>query len=275
MLERRAWSVMGTWASLVAADVSSAEIAEAAASTVLAQLEMQFSSYRKDSEVSRFNRGELTEPSERLREVLAACSWLKEESGGVFDVHHAGSPTAVDVAGYVKGWAVELAADALDAAGIEHYALGVGGDWRVRGGHPDGRPWQLAIVDPTDRTRARSVVSLTTGALATSGAYERGAHIVVPAGTASKREGPPGLRAASFSVTGPLLRWADAFATIGFAMGEEGLAWVDNYADYHGAIIVQGDRMSAADGFPVAAHAEFPDLAFPYSASTGVAETFA
>ena len=265
MLERRSWPVMGTFASLVTADVSNAEIAEATASKVLTDLEMQFSSYRVDSEVSRFNRGEVTEPSERLREVLAACSWLNEESGGVFDVHHAGSPSAVDVAGYVKGWAVDLAADALDAAGVEHYALGVGGDWRVRGGHPEGRPWHLAVTDPADRSRARSAVSLVTGALATSGIYERGQHIALPADSAVMSPQDPSRQAASFTVTGPLLRWADAFATIGFAMGEEGLGWVDRYSGYHGAIITADDRMTAAEGFPAASHAEFPDLAFPYS----------
>lgn len=262
MLQRRAWPVMGTWASLVAADSHDAAVGQELAGRVLADLEAQFSSYRPDSEVSRFNRGEVAEPSEQLREVLAACSWLKDESVGIFDVRHAGSPGEVDVAGYVKGWAVDQAADALDAAGIEHYALGVGGDWRVRGGHPDGRPWHLAIVDPTDRTRVRTSVSIITGALATSGTYERGQHISVPTNAAVPEAAQ---KTVSFSVTGPLLRWADAFATIGFAMGVEGLGWVDRFAGYHGALVMADGQMTAADDFPASSHAQFPDLAFPYS----------
>lgn len=275
MLQRRAWPVMGTWASLVAADSDQASAAQAVAGEVLADIEAQFSSYRADSEISRFNRGEVAEPSKRLREVLAACSWLKDESGGIFDVHHAGSPGAADVAGYVKGWAVDLAADALENAGIEHYALGVGGDWRVHGGHPEGRPWHLAIVDPADRTQARSAVELTTGALATSGTYERGQHIVVPGGAAASSPAEPDRQTTSFSVAGPLLRWADAFATIGFAMGLEGLGWVDRYAGYHGAIVAADGQMVASDCFPVATLAKFPDLAAPYPSSQSGTETAA
>lgn len=261
MLKRRAWPVMGTWASLAATDAHDAAVGQRVAGAKLAAIEAQFSSYRLDSEISRFNRGEVNDPSTQLREVLAACSWLQEESGGVFDVRAAGGPAGVDVAGYVKGWAVDLAADALNAEGIEHYALGVGGDWRVRGGHPDGRPWHLGIVDPQDPTGSRSAVSITTGALATSGTYERGQHIVRPRG--AKVQGSH-TRTASFSVAGPLLRWADAFATIGYVMGDEGLAWVDQFAGYHGAVIAANGEMVAANGFPAAAYARLPDLAHPY-----------
>jgi len=247
---------MGTWASLVAADDAAADVGQELAQAVLADVDRRFSSYRPDSEISRFNRGEVADPSPQLREVLAACDWLGEESDGFFDIALPDGQ-GVDVAGYVKGWAGDLAAEALSAGGLGQFALGIGGDWRVHGGHPDGRPWHLAVLDPTDRTRIRATVALIDGALATSGTYERGDHI--------RTYRIAGQRVGSFTVAGPLLRWADAFATVGYARGDEGLAWVDRFAGYHGAIIAEDGRMSAAEGFPVGVSAGFPELAHPYS----------
>ena len=66
-------------------------------------------------------------------------------------------------------------------------------------------------------------------AVATSGPYERGAHLIDPA------TGRPASRAASATVTGPSLALADALAT-GVAVGaDEALAVVaglDGYAAY-------------------------------------------
>src|SRR5260370_34608376 len=47
-----------------------------------------FSTYKADSEISRLNRGDLdladTHPD--VREVLARCEELREETGGYFDI---------------------------------------------------------------------------------------------------------------------------------------------------------------------------------------------
>ena len=162
-VQRRSWQVMGTVASLIAGcDPATADSARDAAAGVLSDVEARMSSYRPDSEVSRFAAGQLPAgPSADLRSVLAACSWLEEVSAGVFSPYPGGPGTELDVAGYVKGWAVDRAAEALDSIGLEHWALSVGGDWRCRGGHPSGDPWRITILDPTDSAQVRAVVLVT------------------------------------------------------------------------------------------------------------------
>lgn len=247
-LARRHWQVMGTVASLACADDATAEQAMTIASEVLAAADARFSSYRPDSEFSRFARGEVAQPSAELAEVLAACTWLAEASDGVFSMWPRGRGAAPDVAGYVKGWAVDAAADALEAAGISRYALGVGGDWRCAGGHLDGRPWQFALLDPQDRSAARAVVSLRTGAVATSGRYERGEHVHLPPGASA----PVGAGATTaFSVTGPRLALADAFATVGLLMGDVGLGWVAGFEGYAAAVMHNDGAMLADTAFPL------------------------
>ena len=74
-------------------------------------------------------------------------------------------------------------------------------------------------------------------AVATSGLYERGGHIV------DGRTGtvPSGLR--SVTVVGPTLALADAYATAAFAMGEDGLAWVAAQPGFGAVGITTADRL--------------------------------
>ena len=244
---------MGTQVSLMMAQ--SADIDEAAriAADVLTALDARFSSYRPDSELRAFDAGRLPTPSRDLRHVLAACAWLSQVSDGLFTTA-AGTDDrgALDVAGYVKGWAVDRAADGLEWAGITDYCLGVGGDWRCRGLHPDGRPWRMAIRDPDVAYQPRAITAVGTNAIATSGTYERGEHLIHPQLPDPKmiRNTP---HTASFTVVGPRLAWADAFATIGFLMGDDGLSWVAQFAGYSAAIIRTDTTMVADADFPLAA----------------------
>jgi len=82
--------------------------------------------------------------------------------------------------------------------------------------------------------------------VATSGLYERGEHLrgVAP--------GAPVGGLASFSVVGPRLAWADAFATVGFLKGDVGLSWVAQFEGYGSALIRRDGAMVAADSFPLA-----------------------
>ena len=72
---------------------------------------------------------------------------------------------------------------------------------------PDAITWRIGIEDPADPTRTAEVVTLTRGAVATSGTAARGAHLYDPAGR--RMVGRPG----STTVHGPSLLWADIWAT--------------------------------------------------------------
>ena len=77
----------------------------------------------------------------------------------------------------------------------------------------------------------------STSATARSGGYERGDHIVDP------RTGRAPHELLSLTVVGPSLTYADAYATIGFVLGLDGLAWVDAQ-DGYGAYAITVDRRS-------------------------------
>jgi thiamine biosynthesis lipoprotein len=77
-----------------------------------------------------------------------------------------------DLGGIAKGYGLDLAARALEASGIEHYMIEVGGEVRTRGRNASGHAWQIGIEEPDALPqRARLVVPLSGRAMATSGDY--------------------------------------------------------------------------------------------------------
>ena len=80
-------------------------------------------------------------------------------------------------------------------------------------------------------------------AVATSGAYERGAHIVDP------HTGRPPSGVMSVTVIGPDLATADAYATAAFAMGEAGPAWTARLRDYEAMTVLDGEEVLATPRF--------------------------
>lgn len=77
-----------------------------------------------------------------------------------------------DLGGIAKGYGVDLAAQAIESLGVEHYMIEVGGEVRARGRNAAGQPWQIGIEEPDAMPqRARKVVPLSGRAMATSGDY--------------------------------------------------------------------------------------------------------
>ena len=210
--------VMGTTVSIDVRDGDVPPAALDAAVATIRELESRFSTYRDDSEIKRVERGELAiaDAHPDVREVLDACAVLRAESDGAFDAWRDG---CLDPSGYVKGWAAERAADVLRDAGAARFALNVGGDVVCRGGSAPGMPWRVGIRHPSEPARMVLVLGIRDGAVATSGAYERGEHIV------DARSGVAPVGWQSITVVAPDLATADAIATAAFAMGERGPAW--------------------------------------------------
>ncbi len=80
----------------------------------------------------------------------------------------------IDFGGYVKEYAADAAAHALRDSGIAHGFIELGGDIAVIGPHPDGSPWRVGVRDPHQPDTALAMLELHSGALASSGDYERG-----------------------------------------------------------------------------------------------------
>lgn len=80
---------------------------------------------------------------------------------------------SIGLGGIAKGYAVDRAALVLEQAGFRDYLVDGGGDIRVSG-KKDGHPWSLGIQDPREpRGTLLGRVRMTSGALVTSGDYER------------------------------------------------------------------------------------------------------
>jgi len=231
-LTTHAEPVMGTVFSVTAVHgaLAPAEVRAAitAACRILHQCDAVFSTWDAASPVSRFRRGEaaLGQMPPEFAEVLRACEAAKEASGGWFDPW--AMPGGFDPTGLVKGWAAKRALDELRGAGLPGALVNGGGDVAVFGAPGDGERWRVGIRHPW-RADALACVIEATAAVATSGPYERGAHLIDPA------TGRPASRAASATVTGPSLALADALATGVAVGGDEALAVVaalDGYAGY-------------------------------------------
>ena len=134
---------MGTMASVHVHDHVDAAVETAieAMWAELDRLEDVFSTFRDSSAISRINAGQLhvLDAGPEVIEVLDACTWLEHVSHGAFRARRPGD-TLLDPAGFVKGWAAELAAQHLDRAGLQHWYLSVGGDIQTRGSRADGSP---------------------------------------------------------------------------------------------------------------------------------------
>jgi thiamine biosynthesis lipoprotein len=192
----------------------------------LRRVDALFSPYRPDSDVARLAHGERFTPHPLVREVLERCEALRLETGGCFDAYATGR---LDPSGYVKGWAVDRAAGLVDA---EELCIDAGGDVLARGG-----PWRIGIRHPRLPDRLAAALTVSDAAVATSGLYERGPHIVDP------RTGAVPRGVLSVTVLGPRLATADAYATAAFVMGERGPQWTAGLRDHQALTILADGRV--------------------------------
>ena len=210
----------------------------------------EFSPFKDESTITRIGRGDLAptddEVSDEVRDVLQRCGELSEETDGAFDVWSLPSPngTRFDPCGYVKGWSVEKGAQHLRDAGVRDFCINAGGDVALGGLDHTGAPWRIGIRHPLDPMGLAMIVALEGPAgIATSGSYERGAHIFDP------RRGDAVTDLASATVIGPDLAEADAYATTLYVMGVPGLTWLADKPGYSGCLITNDLRVLSTDEF--------------------------
>lgn len=237
-VRRRVEFIMGTAIVIDLADSLVDAAALESAFDHFRDIDARFSTFKADSEISRLARGDVDaqECSADVRAVLAMCEQARALSDGYFDVRYQGAQGTLDPSGLVKGWSVEGASQILDAAGGVNYCINAGGDVLARGDAEPGTPWRIGVRNPWDAQTIACVVSAHDLAIATSGAYERGQHVIVP------QTGRPPEGIASMTVIGPDLTWADTWATAAFAMGVRGVEWVARELDGYEACAISTDR---------------------------------
>lgn len=215
----------------------------ARARALLHRADAVFSTWQPDSPMSRLRRGEImaTEAPPEVASVLAACEEARSLSGGWFDPW--AMPGGVDPTGYVKGWAAQRALGVLAMPGVAGAMVNAAGDIASFGGLGTGRPFRVGIVGPADRRALACVVELC-GAVATSGNYERGEHLIDP------RTGRPACSVASATVTGPELGLVDALATALAVAGQEGLEAIEGLDGHEGLVIAHDSSWHSTRHFP-------------------------
>jgi thiamine biosynthesis lipoprotein len=192
-------------------------------------VDAQFSPFKDDSEVSRFNRGEIgeTDFTPRMREIVALAEKTRRETGGYFDI--ARPDGGIDPCGVVKGWAIRNAALQLAGMGFADFCVAAGGDIQCRGLNEAGAEWTVGIRNPFSREEIVKVLRPMGQGVATSGNYIRGAHIYDPH---TGRYGAGDI--VSLTVIGPDVLEADRYATAAFAMGRDGIHFIERLAGFEG-----------------------------------------
>ena len=209
------------------------------------EVDERFSTYKETSEISRLNRDELAvrDCHPDVRWVLARCDELREETGGYFDARYE-SLLIVDPSGLVKGWSVDRGGELLERHGIANYSINAGGDIRMRGAALPEDRWRTGIQHPLHQDRIAAIVESNDLALATSGTYVRGEHILDP------HSGSPPSGLLSVTITGDDLATVDAYATAAFAMGEIAPQWISTLRGYEALCILPDETSLMTAGFP-------------------------
>ena len=245
------------WGTVITLDVRD-DVGEEAIDACFAwfrRVDDLFSTWRADTEIMRFGRGELgrDEVSAEVEEVLELCESMRCESSGAFDIRVGALPgldarpgrAPVDPSGLVKGWAVGRAGAMLREAGASCFFVSAGGDL-IAAGRPDESPsgWRVGVQHPWERDRVAAVLEIADAVVATSGDYERGDHVIDP------RSGRPAEGLASVTVVGPDLAIADAYATAAMVLGPvDGMLWLARRPGYEGLGITDDHRVVSTAGF--------------------------
>ncbi|HUC01421.1 MAG TPA: FAD:protein FMN transferase [Candidatus Paceibacterota bacterium] len=210
----------------------------------LEHIDEVFSTYKSTSEITAINNGTLAleDASEEMRLVFTMCEETKHETNGYFDIK---TPAGnYDPSGLVKGWAIWNAAKLLEKRGFQNFYVDAGGDIQPHGRNADGGKWAVGVKNPFNEIENVKVVYVTDEGVATSGTYIRGLHIYNPrAGNA------PVSDIVSLTVIGPTIHDADRFATAAFAMGADGIKFIEALPGYEGYIIDKNKVATMTTGF--------------------------
>ena len=244
-----------TWGTVIVVQVASSTLNEDELSLAtervaefFQKVDKDFSTYKSDSEVSRIRRGELKvdDANDDVKEVWRLCEYACELTLGAFDPWKVEG--GFDASGLVKGWAAEVAANMLVGAGVESVLINAAGDLVLRGGQlsegGEVKPWNIGISSPDDASLIVKTFDVVDGSVATSGDYEKGAHIMDP------HTELIAIGAHSASVVGPDGALCDALATALMVDGRDAQRWMGRpeLAEYSFWVINRDDETAWSYG---------------------------
>jgi thiamine biosynthesis lipoprotein len=203
----------------------------------------KFSTYKKTSEISRFNSNQLSKEklSTDVKLILQLAKDTKRETNGYFTIEKDG---IIDPSGIVKGWAIYNAAEMLKKNGFQNYYVDAGGDIQVSGRNKEGSKWRVGIRNPFQREEIIKVLALTEEGVATSGTSIRGQHIYNPFSPKKAI-----MDIVSLTVIAPNIYDADRFATAAFDMGKKGIHFIEQNENLEGYMIDASGKATFTSGF--------------------------
>jgi FAD:protein FMN transferase len=207
-------------------------------------VDRKFSLYKPTSEISAYNRGDIAieNLSRDMREVFAIADRTKSDTAGYFEMRRPDGMT--DPSGIVKGWAVRNAAARICGTGVRDFCVEAGGDIQMGGKNEDGEDWRIGIRNPFVEHEIVKAIAMTDRGLATSGTYVRGQHIYDPHNPTGPIE-----NVVSLTVIAPDVLEADRFATAAFAMGEDGIYFIEQQPELEGYVINANGTATQTTGF--------------------------
>ena len=150
----------------------------------------------------------------------------------------------ITLGGIAKGYAAGEAIKVLEDRGIENALVNIGGDMSALGSRPDGKPWQIALVNPDNTNQQLAAFGFADKSIVTSGNYQRyftpdkKVHHIIDPGT-----GYSANECISVSIITADGTLADTLATTVFVMGPQtGLELVESL-DGAECLLVDSDRV--------------------------------
>jgi thiamine biosynthesis lipoprotein len=206
------------------------------------EVDNRYSTYKTNSEITHINNGlPKSKWSAEMRQVLRLCDATKQQTDGYFDIEHEGK---IDPSGLVKGWAIWEAAKRLRKRDSRNFYIEAGGDIQTYGNNAERQPWTVGIRNPFNRDEIIKVLHIKNKGVATSGTYIRGQHIYSP-----HQPNTSLTDVQSLTVVGQNIYEADRFATAAFAMGKDGIHFVERTEGLEGYMVDNKGTATLTTGF--------------------------
>ena len=248
---RQSRLIMGMPVQLELTDMKATQADYDAVFEYFVAIDERFSTYKEDSEISKINRNEISESnySSEMKEIFALAKETEKATNGFFNIH---TPAGlIDPSGLVKGWAIQNAAELLRARSVSNFYIDIGGDIQTSGLDGDGAEWSIGIRNPLNTSSREEIVKVVYPhgkGVATSGSYLRGSHIYNPRSSEAPHD------YISLTVVGPNVFEADRYATPAFAMGKEGMYFIEELPGFEAYAIDASGIAVYTSGFESYTH---------------------
>lgn len=212
------------------------------------KVDNRYSTYKDDSEIMQVNNGmPRSDWSDEMKTIMQLCEETKRATNGYFDVKHDGK---LDPSGLVKGWSIWEAAVRLKKRDVKNFYIEAGGDIQAEGSNEQHEPWVVGIRNPFNRDEIIKVLHVKNKGVATSGTYIRGQHIYNPHQPQDELHDVQ-----SLTVIADNIYEADRFATAAFAMGKNGITFIEQQAGLEGYMVDDSGIATLTSGFKEYVHA--------------------